>query len=324
MTKARLGPVGLLFMFAMTACGGSEKAACSNPCTTVGATQCNGSQVQTCAADVNGCLTFGAPASCASGQFCDNAINKCATCSSTCTPGATQCSSDKVQTCSTNSVGCPAFSAPTACPAGQACGGPSSKCVDVCTLPAVQTACASAALNFNQSCGGTAPATTGDALCHSIVTGGGDPQTQCSALGSASASRLHDIFQAQSKCCCPNGNSCDYLTSGWTCVPTCTTTADCGSVSGRTACAPSFASFQSGGQYVYGRYICVPDDGAVGHGCNRTNCAGGNNNICASDSHANLFCTQPCTADPSCGDPGKACCNVAKGSTPACGLCGSP
>jgi hypothetical protein len=47
-------------------------------CPAAGATQCSGSQVQTCTADASGGLAWSAPAACPTGLTCDAGLNACA------------------------------------------------------------------------------------------------------------------------------------------------------------------------------------------------------------------------------------------------------
>ncbi len=51
--------------------------ACHNACSSAGATQCSGLQVQTCTADANGCLAWSAAATCGSGKSCFASTNSC-------------------------------------------------------------------------------------------------------------------------------------------------------------------------------------------------------------------------------------------------------
>src|SRR4051794_14185689 len=70
-------------------CGGDEDC---NKCSNVGATQCSGTQVQTCTADANGCRTLSAAAPCGFGSFCSATTNACAPCVNACSAaGISQC-----------------------------------------------------------------------------------------------------------------------------------------------------------------------------------------------------------------------------------------
>jgi hypothetical protein len=83
----------------------------------------------------------------------------------------------------------------------------------------------------------------------------------------------------------------------------------------------------SGTLVVVGPYICVPNDGNLGHGCNGIQTCDGTgaaSDICAVDSRGNHFCTTPCTGDATCGNASTACCNVSKLDTSACGYCKAP
>jgi hypothetical protein len=58
-----------------------QKCASCNTCPQAGATQCSGSQIQTCTADTQGCLGWSIPAPCATaGEICDPAQQRCASC----------------------------------------------------------------------------------------------------------------------------------------------------------------------------------------------------------------------------------------------------
>jgi hypothetical protein len=111
-------------------CGGGAPP-CNNKCPKVGATQCSGAQIQTCAADANGCLDFAAAVPCAAGSFCSASSNACVACNNTCAaPGASQCApSGDVQTCTADANGCLAFSDPVRCPSCQTCLGGQNNCV---------------------------------------------------------------------------------------------------------------------------------------------------------------------------------------------------
>jgi len=113
----------------VVACGGGPD--CKNPCSAVGVTQCAGSQIQTCKADTNGCLTFSAPVACGVQQFCIPTTNACIACVNTCSTGQTQCSGTQVQTCTADANGCLAFAAPSSCPAGQSCFAGQNRCLNV-------------------------------------------------------------------------------------------------------------------------------------------------------------------------------------------------
>jgi len=122
--------LGLVIALAsVIACGGGPD--CKNPCSAVGTTQCSGTQVQTCRAESNGCLSFSAPAPCGFQQFCSATSNSCIACVNTCpNEGATQCTGTQVQTCTADANGCLAYAAPTTCPAGQSCVTRQNRCLN--------------------------------------------------------------------------------------------------------------------------------------------------------------------------------------------------
>jgi hypothetical protein len=76
MTKAVLLVAILLLLGAESACS-SGGPSCTNTCSTSGATQCSGAQLQTCAAAANGCLAWSTAVSCSTGLSCDPAQGTC-------------------------------------------------------------------------------------------------------------------------------------------------------------------------------------------------------------------------------------------------------
>ena len=121
-------------------CGGDEDC---NKCSKVGATQCSGTQVQTCTADVKGCRTLSAAAPCAFGSFCSATTNACAPCVNACsTAGISQCvSATQQQTCTADANGCLSATAPAACPASQTCiAGECAVCLRPVTASATTAA----------------------------------------------------------------------------------------------------------------------------------------------------------------------------------------
>src|SRR3954471_2179627 len=86
-------------------CGGGPD--CNNACSAAGATQCSGTQVQTCTADANGCLSLTPAVACGTGRFCNSTSNACVPCANTCpAAGARQCAGTQVQTCTADANGC--------------------------------------------------------------------------------------------------------------------------------------------------------------------------------------------------------------------------
>jgi hypothetical protein len=237
------------------ACGGSSnKSTCNNTCATAGATQCSNAQVQTCNADVNGCLAWGAATACASGQACNAATNACD---------------------------------------------------DDCNVAAVASACAAAAVNINQCCGGTYKPDTGAGRCHLEVQKGHDPQVACSAVAAESCDTIHsNQVAAGSTCCCPVGQTCDPENNN-ACVPTCTTSADCVGNAHGSACVPVIANDVPDQK----RFICKPNDGARWHGCNGSvTCP--SNDCWLNPATGDNYCLPGCMNDSTCGNPGVACCHT--------------
>lgn len=90
-----------------------------------------------------------------------------------------------------------------------------------------------------------------------------------------------------------------------TSVCKCATTSDCAGVSGKSACVPYVVN-----DAVYAKaYICRPNDGANGNGCNGSVTCGTD---CMTDSAGNSFCTKGCSASSQCGAAGVGCCKPAK------------
>ena len=107
-----------------TCSGGVCAAGCTSECSSVGATQCSGQQVQTCGNfDADACLEWGTAVNCPNGgEVCSNGA--CSVpCTNECpTAGATQCSGSQVQVCGNNDAdSCLEWLAPSACPATQSC-----------------------------------------------------------------------------------------------------------------------------------------------------------------------------------------------------------
>src|SRR6185437_6251419 len=100
-TSSTTGSGGTTSTSSRTGSGGATSTssgtggACSDACT-AGATQCAGTQVQTCAQQANGCLGWGAATDCPMNYSCSG--NHCVM--TPCTPGALQCSGNVLQVCS--------------------------------------------------------------------------------------------------------------------------------------------------------------------------------------------------------------------------------
>ena len=76
--------LGSLVLQGGCSCGGGDSkstpplSACStNACSSAGATQCSGTQIQTCMATSDSCLAWGAPAACSAGNTCVASTNTC-------------------------------------------------------------------------------------------------------------------------------------------------------------------------------------------------------------------------------------------------------
>jgi len=57
--------------------GGNRGGSCSNSCTSSGATQCSGLQIQTCGTDSSGCLAWSAATACPGTLSCNQSRNAC-------------------------------------------------------------------------------------------------------------------------------------------------------------------------------------------------------------------------------------------------------
>ncbi len=90
---------------------------CSNECETVGASACADGSVRACVMDVNGCLGWGDPTSCALGRCAD--ATTCEGCTDSCpVEGASVCEGSERKTCNREGGGCLAWSAPHTCSSG--------------------------------------------------------------------------------------------------------------------------------------------------------------------------------------------------------------
>jgi len=105
---------------------------CTNPCTTIGSTKCNGyTGIQTCNYNSSSkCNSWSDPVICPTGKICDSTTNpvSCKTtpnpCSNQCTSGEKKCSTDltTIINCIKNTTtGCTIWGNNTACPTGQTC-----------------------------------------------------------------------------------------------------------------------------------------------------------------------------------------------------------
>jgi len=94
---------------------------CVPDCTTAGATQCDGSVIETCTDVGGGCLRWVAGTDCATtADYCDmvGGAATCLTCTDVCTTaGDTQCNGTVIETCAADAHGCLDWAAGTDCAA---------------------------------------------------------------------------------------------------------------------------------------------------------------------------------------------------------------
>ena len=115
--------------------GGSTGASCPNACAP-SATQCVGTQVQTCTARLPGCPVWTAPGGCPAGQQCSGSAcvqvstgTTGGSCANFCpAEGATRCAGSQLETCSKASTTCLQWGPATSCPSGQACDPTQNAC----------------------------------------------------------------------------------------------------------------------------------------------------------------------------------------------------
>jgi hypothetical protein len=105
----------------------------ANGCSSSGAVQCSGDQVQTCAPTSDSCLGWSAAVPCPNGSACSAVTNACAALSQCATngctsSGGTQCSGAQVQTCAATSSNCLAWGVPTSCAGGSTCSPATGNC----------------------------------------------------------------------------------------------------------------------------------------------------------------------------------------------------
>jgi hypothetical protein len=200
------------------------------------------------------------------------------------------------------------------CPTGQTCVA-GSCCTNVCASAccADSDACIGGACCPSAQACGNACCSSGS-VCYSDSAG----NMQCGQTCASST-------DCATSCCglLPGGTSvCVTQDGSWNCR--CDTSADCAGLASTPECAPSFSTI-GGSEVVAGPYICKPDDGQPGDGCEGlTVTCSGSAWHCATDSRGNQFCTTYCSTDVDCGNSGAACCDVQRGSSSACGLCSNP
>ncbi len=159
---------GCLGWSAGVACGAGETCSggfCSTSCPYAciqNTTQCaaDGSGVQTCVEQANGCYEWSSGVACAAGQSCSG--GQCVTgCTNACTAATTQCAADGsgVQTCGLQASGCYGWSSGVACAAGQSCSG--GKCVAGSSVPNAPASVTAVAGNQQATVSWAAPSKDG-------------------------------------------------------------------------------------------------------------------------------------------------------------------
>ncbi len=230
-----------------TATGGGSSsgggATCNHTCSAVGVTSCTSGQLQTCAADVNGCRAWNAPTSCASG-FCESATS-CGACNHTCSAvGVTSCTSGQLQTCAADVNGCRAWNAPTSCASGfcesaTSCGACNHTCsavgVTSCTSGQLQTCAA----DVNGCRAWNAPTSCASGFCESATSCGACNHT-CSAVGVTSCT------SGQLQTCAADVNGCRAWNAPTSCASGfCESATSCGACN-HTCSAVGVTSCTSG------------------------------------------------------------------------------
>ncbi len=301
------------------ACSNNQCApTCTNGCATAGAKQCttDGTGVEACQTQANGCLGWSAAQACPSGQTCTN--NQCA-CPTVCTSGGkTQCSGTEVETCVTQANGCLGWSAATVCPSGQTCTGSACACQNNCnhngdaqctTDGSGYEICmpdSNGCLNWSsaQNCATGKTCQSGQCVCPTVCAAN---TTQCSGTDI-------ETCETQSTGClgwsapaaCPSGDTCQ--TNQCACTNACTTAgaSQCSSdSSGIETCAT-----QSNGCLGWNDTACGPQETClarcpIGSPCPRCICSLGWANC---DGIASNGCeTNLKTDGANCGSCGHSC-----------------
>jgi hypothetical protein len=146
---------------------------------------------------------------------------------------------------------------------------------------------------------------------------GGTTTGGCVTSSGMSCASSSDCCGA-SPCCEAGTSECEPIPQSPTAYCLCSGTSECSFYPESVECVPHFL-FSSG--TIDGPYICVGNSGARGDGCRGASCFF-SKQFCATDQAGNEFCSDACTSDLSCGNPGVACCNAAcQDGGRCCGLC---
>ena len=189
-------------------------------CETAGALQCStdGTTVQSCAADANGCLVWSSTTTCGLNQSCvatgDTPVCECV---DECTAGEAECRGSVVWACEADADGCLAWEA------GDDCADSDEACVESGTTAACETGCVS-------DCGGAGEShCIGDVIEICTAVGGGCLQWQ-DGDDCAATSEVCDDSSGSAVCVAGCTSDCttedDTRCSG-TVIQTCTAVGDC-------------------------------------------------------------------------------------------------
>lgn len=296
----------------------------------------DGTTVQACVADADGCITLSVPMGCPPGKPCTgthpSANCSCAEPPVACAGGAgTVCQGNLLVTCGLDANGCLSITSMTACPTGKPCGGTAPGAACTCPPPPPDCGTAGSVCRANNSlatCGTNADGCLAISSAVTCPTGRScvglhptascacpAPPTGCLGLSSgtfcASANTLTSCVLDASGCVAGNTMPC---TSGCLgthpsaacCVPACS--GKCGGSDGCGGACPN---------------NCVQPQTCGGGGAvNVCGCTASCTGKCSGPDGCGGTCTGSCSPPQTCG--GGSTMNVC-GCTPACaGKCGGP
>ncbi|MBK8995100.1 MAG: Ig-like domain-containing protein [Myxococcales bacterium] len=235
-----------------------KSSSCQDACTTVSATQCNGTAIESCATGPDGCKAWAKSSDCADqGQSCDDSSGaaQCSgSCVDACKAGELQCSGNVLRECAAQSGGCLGWVTKTDCAAsGGVCSTASgtaacdsscpAKCakegLQICSNNAIQT-CTKGTngcldLVKTQDCGSLLCklGAGGTAKCEGVCN------SPCPTLNAKQCNaNVVEECQATTGGCqewkitttCPLGQACDATGGTFSCKAATPTGEDCGHV----------------------------------------------------------------------------------------------